>query len=213
MTRRRLPPTLFVSETARIHTWTANQQFDDCVRLQFGDSQDVSVFYRNPCCCQQFIICSNTCITFISTGAAHQINPSAANTAPDVLVLTRDTTGVPANCIGGAVTWGIETSTTINTRAARIEARWTNVTHACRRSDLIFLVEDDADNVLEEYLRLDGSAQAVTMPAQIFLLIGVFTDANRGCPGTAGRVIFNTDDGNLNIDNGTNWITPHGCTT
>lgn len=41
----------------------------------------------------------------------------------------------------------------------------------------------------------------------------VFTDANRPLPGTAGRVIFNTTDGNLNIDNGTNWILPDGTIT
>lgn len=39
------------------------------------------------------------------------------------------------------------------------------------------------------------------------------TDANRGAAGAAGRVIFNSDDGNLNIDDGTNWILPDGTTT
>jgi len=45
------------------------------------------------------------------------------------------------------------------------------------------------------------------------ITFGVFTDANRGAAGNAGRVIFNTTDGNLNIDNGTNWILPDGTTT
>jgi len=40
-----------------------------------------------------------------------------------------------------------------------------------------------------------------------------YTDATRGSAGTAGRVIFNSDDGNLNIDDGTNWILPDGTTT
>lgn len=39
------------------------------------------------------------------------------------------------------------------------------------------------------------------------------TDANRGAAGTAGRIIFNTDDGQLNIDNGTNWTLPDGTVT
>lgn len=39
------------------------------------------------------------------------------------------------------------------------------------------------------------------------------TDANRGAAGTAGRIIFNTDDGKLNIDNGSNWTLPDGTTT
>ena len=41
----------------------------------------------------------------------------------------------------------------------------------------------------------------------------VKSDANRPSAGTAGRVIFNSTDGNLNIDDGTNWILPDGTTT
>lgn len=41
----------------------------------------------------------------------------------------------------------------------------------------------------------------------------VMSDSNRGSPGTAGRIIFNTTDGNLNIDDGSNWILPDGTTT
>lgn len=40
-----------------------------------------------------------------------------------------------------------------------------------------------------------------------------YSDATRPAAGVAGRVIFNTDDGNLNIDNGGNWIHPSGGTT
>ena len=39
------------------------------------------------------------------------------------------------------------------------------------------------------------------------------TDANRGAAGTPGRTIFNTDDGQLNIDNGSAWTLPDGTTT
>lgn len=45
------------------------------------------------------------------------------------------------------------------------------------------------------------------------LFLHSFTDATRGAAGNAGRVIFNTNDGNLNIDNGTNWILPNGTVT
>jgi len=53
----------------------------------------------------------------------------------------------------------------------------------------------------------------ITMSAQKFLTVGVFSDATRGAAGTAGRVIFNTTDANLNIDDGTNWILPDGTAT
>lgn len=43
--------------------------------------------------------------------------------------------------------------------------------------------------------------------------LGVFTDATRPAAGVAGRVIFNSDDGQLNVDDGTNWTLPDGTTT
>lgn len=41
----------------------------------------------------------------------------------------------------------------------------------------------------------------------------VKTDSDRGVAGQKGRVIFNEDDGNINIDNGTDWILPDGTIT
>ncbi len=41
----------------------------------------------------------------------------------------------------------------------------------------------------------------------------VYDDAGRPAAGTAGRVIYNTTDSNLNIDNGTNWVLPDGTAT
>jgi len=43
--------------------------------------------------------------------------------------------------------------------------------------------------------------------------VPVTNDAGRPAAGTAGRLFFNTTDGNLNIDDGTNWILPDGTTT
>ncbi len=45
------------------------------------------------------------------------------------------------------------------------------------------------------------------------MLIPVKTDATRGAAGQAGRVIFNSGDGNLNIDTGSTWILPDGTAT
>lgn len=41
----------------------------------------------------------------------------------------------------------------------------------------------------------------------------VLSDSTRGSAGQKGRVIFNTTDGKLNIDNGTNWTLPDGTVT
>jgi len=53
----------------------------------------------------------------------------------------------------------------------------------------------------------------ITMLAQKYITIGVFTDANRGAAGTAGRMIFNTDDGMPNYDDGTDWRDINGNIT
>lgn len=53
------------------------------------------------------------------------------------------------------------------------------------------------------------SLKATNLPLQV----EAYSDATRPASGTAGRVIFNTTDGNLNIDNGTNWILPDGTIT
>lgn len=39
------------------------------------------------------------------------------------------------------------------------------------------------------------------------------TNSNRGSAGPAGTMIFNTDDGQLNISDGSNWTLPDGTTT
>ena len=45
------------------------------------------------------------------------------------------------------------------------------------------------------------------------LYVPVLTDGQRGSAGNVGRVIFNSTDGQLNIDDGTNWTLPDGTTT
>ena len=39
------------------------------------------------------------------------------------------------------------------------------------------------------------------------------TNANRGAAATAGRIIFNTDDAAINVDDGTNWTDAQGTNT
>jgi len=61
-----------------------------------------------------------------------------------------------------------------------------------------------------ECINIDGS-QDINLLSDTVLYKR--TDANRGAAGTAGRLIFNTDDGKLNVDDGTNWTLPDGTTT
>ena len=45
------------------------------------------------------------------------------------------------------------------------------------------------------------------------LYLKPYADATRGAAGNEGRIIFNSDDGNLNIDDGAQWILPDGSAT
>jgi len=53
----------------------------------------------------------------------------------------------------------------------------------------------------------------ITMLDQKMMTIGTYTDAQRPAAGTVGRVIFNTDDGQPNYDDGTNWRDINGNIT
>lgn len=59
----------------------------------------------------------------------------------------------------------------------------------------------------------DAGAYASAFGTLNEALIPTKSDSNRGAAGIAGRVIFNSDDGQLNVDDGTNWTLPDGTTT
>ena len=67
--------------------------------------------------------------------------------------------------------------------------------------------EDAARNWRRMQERIDE------LESQLTIIIKVYSDATRPSPGNVPQVIYNTDDGNLNIDNGTNWILPDGTVT
>ena len=64
------------------------------------------------------------------------------------------------------------------------------------------------DLSIQNAIKINGPDESVSE-----LKLKVYTDATRPTPGTAGRIIYNSTDGNLNIDNGTNWILPDGTAT
>jgi len=90
-----------------------------------------------------------------------------------------------------------------------------------RPLDLHREIKNDSANFsgrvyVNDHLEITGKIYAdggIEMLSQTTLLVGIYSDANRPTPGVAGRVIFNTTDGNLNIDDGTNWILPDGTIT
>lgn len=109
---RRISPKTFVSNIGQTNIWTANQRYNDCVKLILGTGADASIFYN--------------------------------------------------------------------------------------QTNLVIKPNDVGCGVL----LLQGDA---TFCGQQFLTLGVFTTAQRGCAGTAGRIIWNTCTGTLNVDDGICW--------
>ncbi len=74
-------------------------------------------------------------------------------------------------------------------------------------------------NIALDGFDLNQQTQLKTLIRQLILLresdlnTKVYTDANRPDAGSDGKIIFNSDDGQLNIDDGTNWTLPDGTTT
>lgn len=66
---------------------------------------------------------------------------------------------------------------------------------------------------------IDIEAVSGTIELDFFLnptkqfVVETFTNAGRPSPGNQGRIIFNSNDGQLNIDDGTNWTLPDGTVT
>ena len=65
----------------------------------------------------------------------------------------------------------------------------------------------------EQQLQLKALIRQLILLRESEVLTKVYTDANRPNAGEAGKTIFNSDDGQLNIDDGTNWTLPDGTTT
>lgn len=63
---------------------------------------------------------------------------AATSTVTDRLTVGSNSTGTPANGLGGGILFNSETSTTTNTNQAAIRAAWTTVTHATRTAALQF---------------------------------------------------------------------------
>lgn len=70
-----------------------------------------------------------------------------------------------------------------------------------------------ADTVLINDSADSNAAKKQQMGNLMAGFVPVLTDGTRGAAGNAGRVIFNSTDGQLNIDDGTNWTLPDGTTT
>ena len=86
-----------------------------------------------------------------------------------------------------------------------------NFTASAFGTRLEFSTVPVGSTVLTNAMTLEESGQVTIEVAS--LRFWVTNDAGRPAAGVQGRVFFNSDDGNLNIDDGTNWILPDGTIT
>ena len=212
MARRDIDPKTFTGFTSVSNIWTANQRFNDCVRLNFGNGSDASLYWNNTCC-ELFItsgLVQPGVVNFCGANIRIRINDDR-NSCVNFNVLVHNTTGTPAAGLGVGFRAFAESSTTPCRQIGQLFWSWTCVTDGTRTADMAFSVTRNAASAT--FLLLDGSENSVSINGTRYLQLGLFTDANRGAAGTAGRVIFNTTDGAINVDDGSDWRLITGCIT
>lgn len=90
---------------------------------------------------------------------AGTLNSASANSAPTMLLLSRNTSGTPANGIGLTMEFEAETSTTPNQFVSSIRAVWEDVTHASRLSAIKF--RGTSGSTADEMLILYGDKRII----------------------------------------------------
>lgn len=85
---------------------------------------------------------------------------AVTNAVSDVLTVRHSSTGTPAAGFGVAQIFALESSTTENQRAARIQAIWIEATHATRKAALILTAYDTAER---EGIRIGANGSAATL--------------------------------------------------
>lgn len=102
------------------------------------------------------------CMGAGAPGCRLDINhPSAVtNTVENILTIRHASSGTPAAGFGAGLIFGLESSTTENQSAARIQAIWSEATHATRKAALILTAYDTAER---EGLRIGANGSAPTI--------------------------------------------------
>lgn len=88
------------------------------------------------------------------------LNSAATNAVTNVLTIGHDTSGTAANGFGAGQLFALESSTTAEQSAARIQAIWNDATHATRKADLVLTAYDTAER---EGLRIRGNGSAAAI--------------------------------------------------
>ena len=120
----------------------------------------------------------DTYTTLFSVGSSgaftFTVTDAVDNTVLTALTLNRNTTNaLPAIGLGVRLSLGIESSTTVDTQAATIDAVWTTITHATRTADLILSVL--VSGTLTERMRVLGASSTLQFAAATTITTSVTT--------------------------------------
>lgn len=124
-----------------------------------------------------------------NTNKLLQVTENLAGTvAVDVLYLTKNTTGTPANNMGPGVLFRGESSTTIDQNMAAIRALWSDVTHATRSAYLSLLTVNGA-GALTERVRISAAGDLGVGIAAPDSLVHVWTASAGAVTAVSGTVL------------------------
>lgn len=84
------------------------------------------------------------------------VDDATTNNFVNLLDLRHSTSGTPATGLGGSIRFGLESTTTVNRDAGRINVQWTTATDATRTSSMTFQLVNSAA-ALATKATLDGS--------------------------------------------------------
>lgn len=93
----------------------------------------------------------------------HVLQTSADTGIRDIVRITHNSTGTPAEGFGVAVALALETTTTENVVAGRLAAAWSDPTHARRTGDLIGFASDASGEREGWRVRSSGSAAMLSL--------------------------------------------------
>ena len=117
--------------------------------------------------------------SFSSVGAQTiTVADAATSTVTAALTLNHDTSGTPANNLGVALDFGVETSTTVDQQAGRIDVSWLDITHATRRSAMALGIIN-ASQALTDVLTLydDGTNEIARVDDNTRWALGTGADS------------------------------------
>lgn len=137
------------------------------------------------------------------------LNSSAAVVFEDISLnqVFSFSTGTAIQQIQGATSPYLQIEDTTNNVQLRAQALNTSAKIGTNSTHALDIITDNT-----EAINIDESQLVDILDSSTFK-IPVTSDSGRGSPGTVGRIFFNTDDGTLNLDDGSNFVLPDGTTT